>query len=304
MPRIPRNLIKEKNRCYHIMSETTGQEFLLGDLEKEYLTERIRELSSVYLVKVFTFAVLSNHFHLIAQMLDGDEFSDQEIERRFYRRYGKKKPFPRDKVAYYRKRWSDLSEYGKEIKQGFSRWYNKLNRRRGFFWGGRFTSVVVEDGEALLSCMAYVELNAVRAHIVDRPEDYRFCGLAYHIQSGNQDAFLSLDLSELIVGQESPLVAYRRYVYEVGSLERPDRKRRIPISISEQEAKANYQLKRTALFRYRSRYFTQSVVLGSKSFVKEVYAKLHPYLRTRADREPARINGAEGLYSMRRFKKA
>lgn len=302
MPRIPRNLIKEKNRCYHIISETTGQQFLLGDLEKEYLMERIKMLSSVYFAKVFTFAVLSNHFHLIAQVQDGEKYSDEEIERRYYRRYGTKKPFPKERIGYYRERWSDLSEYAKEVKQGFSCWYNKLNKRRGFFWGGRFNCVVVEPGPALLSFMAYVDLNAVRANIVDRPEDYRYCGLGYHIQSGNQDSFLNLDLSELVVGQESPLIAYRKYVYEVGSLERSDGKRRIPISISEQEADSDYRLKRTALFRYRSRYFTESVVLGSRIFVKEVYARLQPYLRTREDREPVRIHGAEGLYSMRRLK--
>lgn len=304
MPRIPRSLIKGANRCYHIISGTTGQEFLLGDLEKEFLMQRIKKLSAVYFTKVYTFSILSNHFHLTAQMLSGDDYSDEEIERRFRLYYGTKRPFIKEKADYYRKRWSDLSEYVKEIKQGFSRWYNRQHDRKGCFWAERFKSVVVEDGAALLSCMAYIDLNAVRANLVDHPEDYRFCGLGYHIQSRNKDGFLSLELSELGSGETSLINSYRRFVYEVGSLERRDGKRQIPQSIVEQETDSNYQMKKSILFRYRSRYFTDSVVLGSRGFVKEVYLKLQPCLQTRRNRNPVKVDGAPSLFSMRRFRQS
>ncbi len=78
-------------------------------------------------------------------------------------------------------------------EQTFSRYYNKLHDRRGTLWGERFKSLIVENGETLINCLAYVELNAVRAGIVERPEDYRWCSLGYHIQTGNRDDFLSLD---------------------------------------------------------------------------------------------------------------
>ncbi len=304
MPRIPRHLIKDQNRCYHIISRTTGQEFALGDVEKEFLMQRIRKLSSVYFVKVFTFCILSNHFHLLTQMQSHENYSDEEIERRFKVYYGHKRPFIKENINDLRKKWSDLSEYVKEIKQGFSFWYNRQHDRRGYFWSERFKSVVVEDGAALISCMAYIDLNAVRANLVDRPEDYRFCGLGHHVQSSNKNRFLSLDLIEFQNAQETPLVLYRRYVYEVGSLERSGWKRPIPEIISRKEERADYRITRSALFRYRSRYFTESVVLGSKVFVKKVYGKLHPYLKTRSNRDPVRIHGAGGLYSMKRLKEA
>lgn len=301
MPRIPRNLIKDRNRCYHVISRTTGQEFVLGDLEKEYLMNRIRWLSSVYFAKVFTFCILSNHFHLLVQMQNGEDYSNEEIERRFRAYYGPRRPFPSEKMDDYRAKWSDLSEYVKEVKQGFSCWYNRMNERRGYFWSERFKSVVVEDGAALLSCMAYIDLNAVRANLVDRPEDYRYCGLGYGMRRGTKDGFLNIDISELLDPDDPPLVVYRRYVYEVGSVAHPRGKRAIPKVISETGSKERYRVSRALLFRYRSRYFTESVALGSREFVRTVYGKLQLFLKTKMDRDPFKVRGLSGLYSLRRL---
>jgi hypothetical protein len=52
-----------------------------------------------------------------------------------------------------------LSEYIREIKVRFARFYNKRHGRRGYFWGVRFKSVVVENGETLINCLAYIDLN-------------------------------------------------------------------------------------------------------------------------------------------------
>jgi putative transposase len=59
----------------------------------------------------------------------------------------------------------------KEIKQAFSWYYNKRHNRRGTLWGERFKSVMVESGQTLINCLAYIDLNPVRAAIVERPED-------------------------------------------------------------------------------------------------------------------------------------
>lgn len=59
--------------------------------------------------------------------------------------------------------------------------------------GDRFKSVIVEKGETLINCLAYIDLNPLRAGLVDRPEQYRWNSLGYHIQTGNKDNFLSLD---------------------------------------------------------------------------------------------------------------
>jgi len=60
-------------------------------------------------------------------------------------------------------RMGDLSRYVKEVKERFTRWYNKRHGRRGTLWMDRFKSVLVEDGEALRTMAQYIDLNPVRA---------------------------------------------------------------------------------------------------------------------------------------------
>ena len=57
------------------------------------------------------------------------------------------------------------------------------------FWSDRFKSVLVEDGETLVNCLAYVELNPERAGIVVRPEAYRWGSLGYHLTNRQQRKF-------------------------------------------------------------------------------------------------------------------
>ncbi len=80
----------------------------------------------------------------------------------------------------------------KELKQTFTRFYNRRHDRRGYFWGDRFKSLIVEDGETLINCLAYIDLNPVRAGIVERPEEYRWSSLGYHVQTNNKDNFEKL----------------------------------------------------------------------------------------------------------------
>jgi REP element-mobilizing transposase RayT len=76
----------------------------------------------------------------------------------------------------FRKRFCDLSCFVKELKERFSRWFNKHHERRGTLWMERFKSVLVEDGEALRTMALYIDLNPVRAGLVEDPKDYRWTG--------------------------------------------------------------------------------------------------------------------------------
>jgi primosomal protein N'' len=53
-------------------------------------------------------------------------------------------------IPFYRQKWTSLSEYVKEIKQTFTRMYNKKRGRKGTFWAERFKSLIVEKGETLV----------------------------------------------------------------------------------------------------------------------------------------------------------
>ena len=74
-------------------------------------------------------------------------------------------------------RMGDVSEYMKTLKQRFSVWYNRSHGRVGTLWSERFKSVLVEGcGNPLQTMAAYIDLNPVRAGLVNDPKDYRFCG--------------------------------------------------------------------------------------------------------------------------------
>jgi putative transposase len=182
--------------------------------------------------------------------------------------------------------------------------------------------VIVEKGETLINCLAYIDLNPLRAGLVDRPEDYRWNSLGYHVQTGNKDDFLSLDfgLKEFgVVDTEERLQRYRRYVYEAGAVNRPEKGRTpeeyAPLSqvnstgqarvigdkILEKERNREFELSRSDRFRYRTRYFTDSGVIGSKEFVSMNYQRFKNVFMSKREKIPRRVSGLDGVYSLKRL---
>ena len=295
MPRIARMVVKGEPAVYHVVSRTALEGFVLGDVEKEYLFDLIKRLSSIYFAEVLGFCLMDNHFHLLIRMHTGDEYSDEEIKMRFGLYYGdgEKRELHDGQIPYFRAKWANLSEYVKEIKQGFSRFYNKLHHRKGFFWSERFKSVIVDDGETLINCLAYIDLNPVRAGIVTRAEDYRWCSLGYHVQSDNKGGFLSLDfgLREFGVKDEKARLGhYRRFVYEKLS---PDS--------AETEKEKDFEIRTVDRFRYRSRYFTDSGIIGTKAFVTRFYQEFRDRFSSRHEKRPKVVQGLDGIYSLKRL---
>jgi hypothetical protein len=175
MPRIARMIVRGEPAVYHVISRTALDGYVLEAIEKDFLLRLIKDLSSVYFAEVLGFCLMGNHFHLVVRMHPGDEYSDDEIRRRFDIYYGsdEERKVRDHQIPFFRQKWGSLSEYVKEIKQSFSRFYNKRHDRKGFFWSERFRSVIIEDGEPLVNCLAYIDLNPIRAGIVERPEAYR-----------------------------------------------------------------------------------------------------------------------------------
>ena len=194
MPRISRMIVHNQTAVYHVMSRTALDGFPLEAFEKDFLLELIKRMAGLFFTEVYGFALMGNHFHLLVKMIPEDRFSDEEVNARLVNFYGEKKaPLDDGQLPFIRQKLASLSEFVREIKVNFTRFYNKRNGRRGYFWGDRFKSVIVEKGETLINCLAYIDLNPVRAGIVEKPEDYRWNSLGYHIQANNKDGFLSTD---------------------------------------------------------------------------------------------------------------
>jgi putative transposase len=237
------------------------------------------------------------------------QYKDREIQKRINQFYNDHKTIYQNEVSKYREKLCSLSEFMKDIKQCFTRKYNKENKRRGFFWGQRFKSVIVENGETLINCLAYIDLNPVRANIVEKPEDYRWNTLGYLLQTKNKDKFLTLEfgvpgeekirnqvLAASLAIQHNKYMSpefqfYRRFVYESSTLPTPRKsiaKEQEHLSINR---KKDYQITRIDNFRYRTRYFTDSGVIGSKKFVKEHYQLFKEYFDSKKEKKPLPIKG-------------
>jgi len=325
MPRIARMIIKGEPAIYHVMSRTALDGYVIGDIEKQYLLKLIRRLSAIYFAEVIGFCLMGNHFHLLVRMHPGEAYSDEEIKKRFMLLYGenKNRNLSEGQIPSLRKKWADLSEYVKEIKQGFSRFYNRLHNRKGFFWSDRFKSVIVDNGDTLINCLAYIDLNPVRAGIAEKPEDYRWCSLGYHVQSNNRDNFLSLDLGLREFGpsgirsavtskfhpdgittsrafhwaggasvktEAERLRIYRRFVHGKGDL-----------YFNENEKDASFEIGAIEKFKYRSRYFTDSGIIGTKEFVAFNYQKFKNHFSSMREKRPKTIRGMDGIYSLKRL---
>jgi len=306
MPRTKRLIISDETAVYHVMSRTALDGFPLGDIEKDFMLDLIRRYSSLYFVEVLGFCLMGNHFHILVRMFPEHKFTDEDIKKRYVTFYGDDKAFADGWIPSLREKLSNLSEFVREIKVVFTRNYNKSHNRRGYFWGDRFKSVIVENGETLINCLAYIDLNPLRAGIVERPEDYRWNSLGYHIQTNNMDDFLSLDfgLKEFgVMDTKERLRRYRRYVYEAGALDRPDRNmaKVIDSDIIENERQKNYKISRIDRFMYRTRYFSDSGIIGTKEFVSMKYQRFKDVFMSKREKVPKSIAGLDGIYSLKRL---
>ena len=103
--------------------------------------------------------------------------------------------------------------------------------------------------------------------------------LGCHIQTGNKNNFLSLDfdLQEFGVRDaKERLRGYRRYVYEAGAVDRSEigKRRAIRETVVRKKRKKEFKISKIDRFRYRTRYFTDSGIIGSKEFVFANYQRM------------------------------
>ncbi len=325
MPRSARIVNPDEPAVYHIMSRTALDGFPLGDVEKDFLVDLIRRLSRIYFVEIFGYTIMSNHFHLLLRMLPEKSISDEDVKKHYERLYGKDKIFLEGQIPFLKHKWTSLSKFGKELKQTFTRYYNKRHSRSGFFWGGRFKSLIVEKGETLINCLAYIDLNPVRAGLVAKPEDYRWNSIGYHAQQKNRGDFLSLDfgLKEFgVLESAERLRLYRKFLYEAGAIKKGEGRsekgekrsekgeernvkggkgKGIERKIVERERKKGYRITRTDRFLFRTRYFTDSGIIGSKDFVRQQYLLVRDLLQSDKEKKPKPISGLKGLYSLKRL---
>lgn len=182
---------------YHVVSRCVRRTFLCGfdshtgisyEHRRQWVEERIRLLSSLFAIELCAYAVMSNHYHLVVKLCPEhtEQWSNQDVLARWTSLF--KGPaivqrflagdvlheaehrYVERTVAVYRERLSDLSWFMKCLNESIAKEANREDDCTGHFWESRFKSQALLTEQALLSCMAYVDLNPVRAAMADTPE--------------------------------------------------------------------------------------------------------------------------------------
>jgi putative transposase len=300
-----------RDAVYHCMTRTVNGELLFKDREKEVLRKMIRQVAEFCGVDVLTYCIMSNHFHVLLRVPDGAAVPDRELMRRYKVLYPKPTKYQEASVeimkaqleaggeeaeAIRRKllaRMTDVSEFMKAVKQRFSVWYNRSHKRYGTLWAERFKSVLVEgQGNPLQTMAAYIDLNPVRAGLVEDPKDYRFCGYAEAV-AGVVEAKRGLIQIWTDHGAkriDSALRAHRSLIFgkraSESGLSEMTRKR--ALEILDQE---DGELPKSVMLRCRVRYFTDGAILGSAEFVRGFTGA---WQVERGRKHPPKVNTMQG----------
>ena len=285
---------------YHVISRVIERRLLFKDEEKSRIVTYMRKLEAFSGVQILTFAILSNHYHLLlfVPTRNKDEISDAELLERLAFIYDqddmkwitdtlklyRDQKAEESTVRKFKKRYTDrmynLSMFMKDFNQHISMSYNARHDRRGPLWMDRFTSILVQGtGHPLAAIAAYIDLNSVRAGLAKDPKDYHFCGYAEAV-AGRQKAregLMSVMQSVNCLGDWSNAGAeYRKLLFVSGETYTPQ--------TPSQPAPAGFdhaavmkvladggKLSLPQLLRCRVRYFSNGLILGSKTYVEDKF---------------------------------
>ena len=337
-------------QAYHVMSRTAGGEMVFGEVEKEAFRRLMWRMAKFSGAEILTYALMGNHFHILVKVPERAKFlkrfEGEGGEERLLEHLGllyskaylaslrqeiaRVREAGREQEVHlileaFRKRFCDLSCFVKELKERFSRWFNKHHDRRGTLWMDRFKSVLVEDGEALRTMALYIDLNPVRAGLVVDPKDYRWTGYG-EASGGSKRARRGLcrvmeapiDSWEEKRGGLTPAEAYRCWLFgeglearteELASEERASRP--VPTSRKgfskekvEAVLKGGGKLSRADLLLCRVRWFSDGVAIGSKGFVEGVFNGCRSYFGAKRKTGARRVrqDAVGSLHALRELK--
>ena len=199
----------EETPYYHCYSRCVRRAFLCGfdrdsgenySHRKQWIVSRIGQLTSVFCIDVCAYAVMDNHYHLVlrvnvdeANALSVNEvlqrwmtvFSGNVLVERYLSDEALSKAEHRavlELADTLRERLMDISWLMRCLNEYIARLANKEDGCQGRFWDGRFKSQALLDDVALLTCMAYVDLNPVRAGLARTPERSAFTSIQERIR--------------------------------------------------------------------------------------------------------------------------
>ncbi len=217
--------VPEEIAVVHVMNRVARGSYLFGkDLvsgkdysyRQRWLEERLALQVACFGIDLLGFSFLSNHFHQVLRSRPDivATWTDEEVARRWLTLC----PVARDekgiplepteediaalcrqkkRIQELRKRLSDISWWMRLYNQMIAQWVNQADKTEGRLWQGRFKAVRLLDEASILACMAYVDLNPIRAGITDRLEGCEFTSILYRLKSINDGSLPQPETQEV-----------------------------------------------------------------------------------------------------------
>jgi len=210
----------EDTPYYHIVTRCVRRAFLCGtdkysgkcfEHRRQLIVDRIKQLAEVFNIDICAYAVMSNHYHLVLKVNSTEHWDEKRVLmhwssisgiislcQRFL--VGEHLSKAELNMVYlktddYRKRLMSISHFMQLLNQYIARQANIEDGVKGHFWESRFKSQALLDERALLTCMAYVDLNPIRAAMAQTPEGSDYTSIQERI-TAKKSLLLNLGFDE------------------------------------------------------------------------------------------------------------
>ena len=273
---------------YHCITRTVAGERLLGDVDKEILRRMLWRVADFCGVEILAYCIMSNHVHVLVRVpeMREQDLDRVEILRRYRALYGEGKSgfFPEPDVlaalfadresdeaarweARLRVRMHDVSAFMQTLKQRFTIWFNHSHGRFGTLWAERFKSTLIENAPSVLRVVAaYIDLNPVRAGLVEDPGAYRWSSYGEAL-AGQERARCGLASVLGHTDWREAGLEYRLILFGKGSNGRVNDQGIIPRERVLEVIAQGGKVPLAELLRCRLKFLSDGAVLGSKAFV-------------------------------------
>ena len=194
---------------YHCVNRCVRRAFLCGvdsqtgvsyEHRREWIADKIKALSETFAIDVAAYAVMSNHYHIVLRVDQdlAESWNAIEVIERWNTFFTLPVLISRfmkgectssaelkvvdEIIEKWRTRLHDISWFMRLLNESIARESNKEDNVTGRFWEGRFKSQALLDEQAIIACMAYVDLNLIRADMAKTPEQSDFTSIQERIQ--------------------------------------------------------------------------------------------------------------------------